>query len=112
DQLQLPHLPAAQAPLRGQADVLQGQRIEAHELGGDRVDRHLVGTGQQDVGQVRPQGPRSGPSPEIVPSMTANSPGWISCWIASRSTRVSWITRWVQWRWSCSKPPKAFFIAP
>ena len=32
--------------------------------------------------------------------------------MASRSTRVSWITLWVQWRFSKSRPPKAFFIAP
>ncbi len=32
-----------------------------------------------------------GPSPAVVPSMIANRPAWISCWIASRSTSVSWI---------------------
>ncbi len=30
----------------------------------------------------------------------------------SRSTSVSWITACVQWRFRCSSPPKAFFIAP
>ena len=53
-----------------------------------------------------------GPSPAKVPSITANTPGWIRFWIASRSTRVSWITGWVQWRRSLSSPPKAFFMAP
>ena len=53
-----------------------------------------------------------GPSPEIVPSMTAKMPGWISFWIVRRSTRVSWITLCVQWRFRWSSPPKAFFIAP
>ena len=41
-----------------------------------------------------------GPSPAIVPSITANTPGWISFWIRSRSTSVSWITECVQWRFS------------
>ena len=36
-----------------------------------------------------------GPLPAVVPSMTANNPGWISFWIASRSTSVSWIHEWV-----------------
>ncbi len=53
-----------------------------------------------------------GPSPEIVPSMTAKMPGWISRWIVSRSTNVSWITLCVQCRFRCSNPPNAFFIAP
>ena len=53
-----------------------------------------------------------GPSPANVPSITANKPLWISCWIANRSTTVSWITPWVQWRFSLSRPPNAFFIAP
>ena len=30
-----------------------------------------------------------GPLPAVVPSMIANSPEWISFWIASRSTSVS-----------------------
>ena len=32
-----------------------------------------------------------GPLPAVVPSMTAKTPGWISFWMASRSTSVSWI---------------------
>jgi hypothetical protein len=32
-----------------------------------------------------------GPLPQVVPSITANSPEWISFWIVSRSTRVSWM---------------------
>ena len=32
-----------------------------------------------------------GPLPAVVPSMTAKMPGWISFWMASRSTSVSWI---------------------
>ncbi len=32
-----------------------------------------------------------GPLPAVVPSMIANRPVWISFWIASRSTSVSWI---------------------
>ena len=53
-----------------------------------------------------------GPSPAKVPSITAKTPRWIFFWIISRSTSVSWITGWVQWRRSLSRPPKAFFIAP
>ena len=46
-----------------------------------------------DITQRMALGP--GPSPAKVPSITANRPGWISCWIISRSTRVSWIQVWV-----------------
>ncbi len=53
-----------------------------------------------------------GPSPQNEPSMTANTPGWMSFWMRSRSTRVSWMTECVQCRLKCSSPPKAFFIAP
>ena len=53
-----------------------------------------------------------GPSPAKVPSITANTPRWIFFWIISRSTSVSWITGWVQCRFSFSSPPNAFFIAP
>jgi hypothetical protein len=53
-----------------------------------------------------------GPSPAKVPSITAKIPGWIFFWIISRSTRVWWMTGWVQWRRSLRRPPKAFFMAP
>ena len=48
----------------------------------------------------------------MVPSITAKTPGWISFWIRSRSTSVSWITAWVQCRFRFRRPPKAFFIDP
>ena len=32
-----------------------------------------------------------GPLPQVVPSMTAKMPLWISFWMVSRSTSVSWI---------------------
>ena len=44
--------------------------------------------------------------------MTANTPGWISFWMRSKSTSVSWITECVQCRFRFSSPPKAFFIDP
>ena len=53
-----------------------------------------------------------GPSPAKVPSITAKTPRWIFFWIIRRSTRVSCMTGWVQWRCSLRSPPKAFFIAP
>ena len=53
-----------------------------------------------------------GPLPAVVPSMRQNRPGWISFWMASRSTSVSWIWVWVWWRLWLSRPPKAFFMAP
>ena len=53
-----------------------------------------------------------GPLPAVVPSMTQKIPGWISFWMASRSTSVSWMRVWVWWRLWLSRPPKAFFIAP
>ena len=34
------------------------------------------------------------PLPAVVPSVTVKMPGWISFWMASRSTRVSWIFEW------------------
>ena len=36
-----------------------------------------------------------GPSPAVVPSITAKIPLWISFWIWSRSTSVLWIQEWV-----------------
>ena len=45
-----------------------------------------------------------GPSPAKVPSMTAKMPGWISFWIISRSTSVSWMTECVQWRRKFEQP--------
>ncbi len=59
---------------------------------------------------VMQRGP--GPSPAKVPSITARMPGWIFCWMRRRSTSVSWITGWVQWRCSFRSPPQAFFMAP
>src|SRR5256886_13775056 len=53
-----------------------------------------------------------GPSPTKVPSITANTPRWIRFWIISRSTRVSWMTGWVQWRGPVGRPPKGVFISP
>ena len=43
-----------------QADELDRQRVEAHQLGGDGVDRHLVGAGQDDVLDVRHHAARPG----------------------------------------------------
>ncbi len=112
--LDVAHVAAAEALLVRQADELAvAQRVEAHQLGGDGVDGHLVGRGQ-DARSSRAgscsAGP--GPSPAKVPSITAKTPRWIFFWIISRSTSVSWMTGWVQWRCSLSRPPKAFFIAP
>ena len=43
----------------GEADELEGQRVEAHELGGDGVDGDLVGAGQDEVLHVRAHGARA-----------------------------------------------------
>ncbi len=44
----------------GQADVVDGQGVEAHQLGGHGVDGHLVGRGQDDVLDLRLHGARAG----------------------------------------------------
>jgi hypothetical protein len=65
--------------------------IVPHHLRGDRVDRDLVLDASITfftTGRIV-RGP--GPSPAVVPSITAKSPVWISFWIASRSTSVRWI---------------------
>ena len=53
---------------------------------------HLLGDFPFQTGRMV-RGP--GPSPAVVPSMTANSPLWISFWMARRSTSVAWIQLWV-----------------
>ncbi len=52
------------------------------------------------------------PSPQTVPSMTENIPGWSSLCMMSRSTKTSWMYLWAKWRTSFSSPPKAFLTAP
>src|SRR4051812_50079021 len=59
---------------------------------------------------VMQRGP--GPSPAKVPSITANTPRWIFFWIIRRSTSVSWMTGWVQWRGLFGGPPDAVFFPP
>ena len=48
-QLDLAHVADAQAALVRQADVLDAQRVEAHQLGGHGIDRDLIGRSQDDV---------------------------------------------------------------
>ena len=92
DQLDLARVADAEPGLVRQADVRDGQRIEAHQLRRDRVDRHLIAARQHDVLDLRDTssaGPARCP-PSCRPS-PRRCPLWISFWIASRSTSVSWI---------------------
>ena len=73
-------------------------------------DTLIVSFAGNDLTPCMERGPA--PSPQIVPSVTANSPGWICFWTASRSTSVAWMSVWAQCRFSRKRPPKAFFIAP
>ena len=53
DDLDVPRIAAAEAEIVRHPDVLDRHRIHAHQLRGDRVDRHLVGAGEHDVLDVR-----------------------------------------------------------
>ena len=49
DDIDLSRVATSETPLVGEANVLDRQWVEAHELSGDRVDGHRIGAGQQDV---------------------------------------------------------------
>ena len=49
DDVYLFRVATSETPLVGEANVLDRQWVEAHELSGDRVDGHRIGAGQQDV---------------------------------------------------------------
>ena len=59
-QLDLAYVAHAQAALVGQADVVNGQGVEAHQFGGHGVNGHLVGRGQDDILDLRLHGARAG----------------------------------------------------
>ena len=50
----------AQAALVAHADVGDLHRVEAHQLGGDGVDRHLVAAGEDIIGDARLHRARAG----------------------------------------------------
>ena len=60
DDLDVARISAAEPAFVRQTDELDRQRIDSHQLGGDRVDRHLIRAGEDHVLDVRDHAARPG----------------------------------------------------
>ena len=60
DDLDVARVAAAEPALVREPDELDRQRVHAHQPGGDRVDRHLIGARQDDVLHTRNHAARPG----------------------------------------------------